>query len=145
MKGGKGGKTLKVAGKIVKKGKGKVKMIKGKKVLVGKKGGKRKPTSDALDKELEAYWIKKGEKKTVEDHLDNEMDEYWKSQKEQSSNVEMAKNVGKNAASVMASNEATKMTSSNDGSMLLSMQDMQAKDLTGASPHYQSGLNLISN
>ena len=42
------------------------------------KGSKKRPTSDALDKELDSYWIKKGETGTVVNHLDNEMDEYWK-------------------------------------------------------------------
>ena len=35
-------------------------------------------TADALDQDLDKYWIKKGETGTVKSHLDNEMDEYWK-------------------------------------------------------------------
>ena len=43
-------------------------------------------------------------------------------------------------------NESTKMTNSLNGSMIINMQDIQAaKDVTGASPHQMSGLNLISN
>ena len=70
---GKDGKTI-----SVKKGGGKTSYQK-KGGRGGKPDGKRKkPTSDALDKELDNYWIKKGETGTVHNHLDNEMDDYWK-------------------------------------------------------------------
>lgn len=69
------GKTLAFKNSKLAKLKGK-----GFKKLAGKKlGGKRKrPDCDALDKDLDKYWIKKGETGTVQSHLDNEMDDYWK-------------------------------------------------------------------
>ena len=62
------------------------------------KGKKGRPDSDALDRELETYWMKKGEKNIVTNHLDNDMDEYWK-------------NAGKQAASVNANESTISMNS----------------------------------
>lgn len=105
--------------------------MKGKKLKANFKGNgkKRVITEDSLDKELEGYWIKKGEKGTVSNHLDSELDEYWKG----------------DGKLVKPNNDATRVSNSVDTSMLINMNDVHTKDLTGASPHYQSGLNLISN
>ena len=107
----------------------------------GKGDGKRgkRPTEDALDKELETYWIKKGEKGTVQNHLDSEMDAYWKT-------ADKSKDVAGVGSEKIACN-INEQTASNsvDGSMLLSMNDLPQKDMTGASPHYSTGLNIISN
>ena len=57
------GKTLNA-----KVGKGGKKFVKGgfkKHNHKGNKGGKKKPSTDSLDKELDNYWIKKGDKGTV--------------------------------------------------------------------------------
>lgn len=82
-------------------------------------------TEDALDKELESYWIKKGEKGTVANHLDSEMDEYWKG---------AGKNLSKHGSNA---NEITKVSMSGDNSSsMINMAVVSQKDFIGASPHY---------
>lgn len=131
------GKDKAAAGKEKAAGKGKkASKLKGGRKQGGK-GGKKPATTEDLDKELENYWIKKGEKGTVQSHLDSEMDDYWKK-----AGTGKPNSVDKESS--LGANENTRVTSSVDGSMLVSLQEIQAKDMTGASPHYQ-GLNLISN
>ena len=86
---------------------------------------------------MDNYWIKKGDTGTVQSHLDNEMDDYWKS-------ANKAKQSGAQAATTLQLDN-TKVSNSIDSSMLVNMQDIHSKDITGASPHYQSGLHIISN
>ena len=88
----------------------------------GGKGGKKRNTAEALDADLDKYWIKKGEKGAVKNHLDSEMDEYWKGEgkgKQSDNNFCM---------------DNTKVSNSVDGSMLMSMHELNAKDICGASP-----------